>query len=358
MRILIDIGHPGHVHLFRPFAKEMMAKGHDILFTCREKEYEIELLKVEGFNYVSFGKKFGSVICKIFGLIKFDILELMEAVKFKPDIFLSHGSPYAAHAAWLLRKPHISFEDTFNFEQIRLYKPFTDTILTSMYKHPDLGKKNLHYEGYHELAYLHPERFMPDESVVSEMGLKRNEKFVIMRFVSWNATHDIGHKGMSLKNKLLAVEKINKHARVFISSENPLPPELEKYKFPLPPQKMHHAIAFSVLVFGESATMSTEGAVLGVPGIYLDNTSRLYTKDIEKKYGMIFNFSESEEDQRISVEKAIELIQKPKAEWEVKRKKLLKEKIDVTKFLIWFIENYPGSKSELNKNPLYSLNFR
>lgn len=358
MRILVDIGHPGHVHLFRPFAMEMKGKGHQILFTCREKEFEVELLREGGLEYVSFGKKYKSTLGKVFGLLKFDILEFLTARKFKPHLFLSHGSPYAAHVAWLLRRPHISFEDTFNFEQIRLYKSFSDVILTSTYKHPDLGKNNLHYDGYHELAYLHPNRFKPDENVLGELGLKPGEKYVIMRFVSWNATHDIGHKGMSSKNKILAAGKISKYAKVFISSENVLPPELEKYRFPLGPQRMHHAIAFASLVYGESATMATEGAVLGVPGIYLDNTSRLYTKDIESNFGLIFNYSESEADQQASVQKAIEVIQKPGEEWIEKRKKLLEKKIDVTKFLVWFIENYPESKSVAEKNSFKQLSFK
>ncbi len=38
MKILIDIGHPAHVHIFRNFAKEMTKKGHKVLMTCREKE--------------------------------------------------------------------------------------------------------------------------------------------------------------------------------------------------------------------------------------------------------------------------------------------------------------------------------
>lgn len=358
MRVLIDIGHPGHVHLFRPFAKEMINKGHQILFTCREKEFEIDLLKQGGFDYISFGKKFKSTFGKVLGLIKFNYLEFSAALKFKPDVFISHGSPYAAQVAWLLRKPHISLEDTFNFEQIRLYKPFTEAILTSTYNHPDLGKNNFHYSGYHELAYLHPNQFVPDESVLNELGVKSGDKYVIVRFVSWNATHDIGHKGMSLKNKILAIEKISQFAKVFISSESKLPAELEKYKFPLQAHRMHHAISFASMVYGESATMATEGAVLGVPGIYLDNTSRYYTKEIEKDYGLIVNYSESEADQSLSIQKAIEILQKPKSEWIEKRKKLVLDKIDVTKFLIWFVESYPESKSILQKNPDYQLNFK
>ena len=58
MNILIDIGHPAHVHVTKHFAHEMEAKGHCVLFTCRQKEFIIQLLEAEGFQYVSFGKKY------------------------------------------------------------------------------------------------------------------------------------------------------------------------------------------------------------------------------------------------------------------------------------------------------------
>ena len=92
MRILIDIGHPGHVHLFKNFARYMIEKGHEVLFTCREKEFEVFLLKKYGFEYRSFGRKYRTTFGKFFGLIKFDILETLTALKLKPDVFLSCGS--------------------------------------------------------------------------------------------------------------------------------------------------------------------------------------------------------------------------------------------------------------------------
>ena len=39
MNILIDIGHPAHVHMFHCFAIEMQKSGHQVLFTCRDKEF-------------------------------------------------------------------------------------------------------------------------------------------------------------------------------------------------------------------------------------------------------------------------------------------------------------------------------
>lgn len=359
MNVLIDIGHPAHVHLFKHFAWEMIAKGHNILFTCREKEFEIELLKQCGFTYKSFGKKYKSFLGKILGMFEFDAKEIIAGIGFKPDIFLSHGSIYAAHAAFLLGKPHISLEDTFNFEQIRLYKPFTKYILTSDYEHPLKSSRVIKYAGYHELAYLHPKRFSPDISVLDEVGIKPNEKFVIVRFVSWNASHDIGHKGINYEKKVKAIEEFGKCAKVVISSESELPDKLENYRVRIEPHRMHDAMAFASLVFGESATMVSEAACLGVPGIYLDNTGRLYTNELEKKYGLCFNFTESINDQDRAIAKGIELLQQSKLEpWQQKRKILLSDKIDVTAFLVWFIENYPQSAKIMKENPNYQYNFK
>lgn len=360
MRILIDIGHPAHVHLFKHFAWEMMAKGHDILFTCREKEFEIELLKQCGFTYKSFGKKYKSTLGKILGMIEFDVKELIAGIKFKPDVFLSHGSMYAAHAAFLMRKPHIAFEDTYNLEQVRLYLPFTKQVLTSDYDHPIKSDKVIKYAGYHELAYLHPKRFSPNILVLNEIGIKPDEKFVIVRFVSWNASHDIGHKGISLENKMKAIEEFSRYSKVFISSEGELPVELEQFRIKISPDKLHDLLAYSSLMWGESFTIPAECSVLGVPSVINHNTRSLYLKEQEEKYGLCYNFSESLEDQNKAIEKGIEILKSSglREEWQAKRNKMLNDKIDVTAFLVWFIENYPQSAKIMKENPNYQYNFK
>jgi len=351
MRVLIDIGHPAHVHLFKHFAWEMQKKGHNIFFTCREKEFEIELLTKYGFQYKSFGRKYSSKLGKLWGLIEFDVKELITGLRFKPDILLSHGSFYAAHAAFLLRKPHISLEDTFNMEQVRLYLPFTDVVLTGNYPHIFLGKKEIQYPGYHELAYLHPNRFKANEEVLEILGLENEDKYAIVRFVGWKASHDVGHTGISFKNKVRSVNELSKYLKVFITSEDKLSNELSEYQIRINPDQMHDVLCYAHLFFGESATMASESAVLGTPAVYLDNTGRYYTAELEKKYGMVFNFTESENDQEQAINKALELAQQEslKQEYLKKRISMLEDKIDVTSFVVWFVENYPESEKEMKK---------
>lgn len=360
MNVLIDIGHPAHVHLFSNFAREMQAKGNNIFFTCREKEFEVFLLKKYGFEYKSFGKKYKTAIGKVFGIIEFDLKEFFVGLKFKPDIIMSHGSIYAAHASFLLGKPHISMEDTFNFEQIRLYKPFTKHILTGNYPHPLITPKIISYSGYHELAYLHPGRFTPDKSVVKDLGLSDGQKYVIMRFVSWIASHDIGHKGISLDNKIRAIREFELYAKVFISSESALPKELEKYRIPISAERIHDAIAFAWLLYGESSTMAEEAAMLGTPAVYLYTGSTHYTTHLEKDYGLLFNYSESDEDQLLSINKGVELLSNTntKKVWLERRDQMLKEKINVTDFLVWFVENYPDSVRVMKESPEFQYNFK
>jgi predicted glycosyltransferase len=359
LKVLIDIGHPAHVHLFKHFAHKMIGEGHQVYFTVRVREFVTELLAHEKFDMTSFGSNYHSAVGKLWGLLLFTFKLWRVALKYKPDIYLSHSSMYAAITAFLMRRPHISFEDTFNKEQVLLYKPFTKVILTGNYQHPLKSEKVLRFAGYHELAYLHPKRFLPDQTILQELGVEEGEKYVIFRFVSWNASHDFGHTGISYENKIKAVNEFTKLARVFISSEKQLPDELVKFKIKIAPHRMHDAIAFASLVFGESATMITEGAMLGVPGIYLDNTGRYYTKELQTKYRLVFNCSESLSDQQLAILKGMELLQQPniKKEWQQKREKMLADKIDVTAFLVWFIENYPVSASIMKENPDYQYNF-
>ena len=129
---------------------------------------------------------------------------------------------YAGYAAFLTGKKHIALEDTGNMEQLFFSKPVSDVILSPQSLQVDLGRKHIRYNGFHELAYLHPKRFKPDISVLKELKVKEGEVFVILRFVSWNATHDFGQSGLSLSQKSALINEISKYARVFISGEESL----------------------------------------------------------------------------------------------------------------------------------------
>ncbi|MCK7538001.1 MAG: hypothetical protein MZV63_47115 [Marinilabiliales bacterium] len=71
----------------------------------------------------------------------------------------------------------------------RLGHPFADLIVSpSSAVNTRASRKALFYPGYHELAYLHPARFIPDASVLHDAGITPGEKFFIMRFNAFKST--------------------------------------------------------------------------------------------------------------------------------------------------------------------------
>lgn len=356
MKIMIDIGHPADFLLFKEFARLMQEKGHHLRFCIRRKDVAVDLVEASGFPYDCFGRNYHNVASKILGILCFDLQLFCAALRFVPDVFLSAGSVYAAHVSFLMRKPHIVCEDTGNMEQIRLYRPCTSVILTSSSFCKDLGPKQIRYEGYHELAYLHPCRFTPDKEKVLAL-LKPGERgYVLVRFVSWRASHDYGFKGLTKEQKRSLIDGLSRCGRVYISSEQELPPDLASYRFPLPPADLHHAIAFASLVIGEGATVAAEAAVLGTPAIYINPQSLGYLEEMEQ-YGLVRNYG-AYSDGIIAEARMIVTDRAKRQEFRERRQGMLADKIDVTAFLAWFVERYPESLRTMRENPEYQLRFK
>lgn len=323
----------------------MVANGHRILVTARNKEVSHALLNAYQIPFIDRGKGSDSMFGKMLYLIKGNSILLREAIKFKPDLFLSFSSPYAAQVSSLLRKPHIAFDDTEHAKLGQwMYRPFTKKVLSPNSYRGNTSKKQTLFNGYLELCYLHPNHFTPNPSILTDLGVEVGQDFVVLRYVSWNATHDKGHSGISLKNKRKAVKEFSKFARVFISSEKELPEDLQPYQISVSPERIHHVLNYASLIFGESGTMSSEAAMLGTPAIFLNNTGLGYLDNLEKEYGLVFNYTESLEDQGKAIQKGIKLLQNPnlKEEMMTKRNRMLEEKIDVTQYLIKTIEDYFG----------------
>ena len=111
---------------------------------------------------------------------------------------------------------------------------------------------------------------------------------------------------------------------------------------------MHDVLAHASLFIGEGATMASECAMLGTPAIYV-NSLDAGTLQEQANYGLIYSFRNSNG----VFEKVKELIATPNLKnlWKQKQAKMLSEKIDVTAFMVWLIENYPASVNELRTNP-------
>jgi len=356
VKILIDIGHPAHVHYFRNFIGIMQGRGHEFLITAREKEVSHQLLNSFRIPFYDRGKGSNNIFGKILYVLKADRDIYKVSKTHKPDLFLSFASPYAGHVAALMGESHISFTDTEHAKLgILSFAPFSDCIVTPSVFKGSFGSKHVTFKGFMELCYLHPNYFSSNKSIISELGLRDEEPYSVLRFVSWNANHDIGQSGISLNEKLELVRRISKKMRVFISSEGHLPDDLLKYRISISPEKIHSILAYASLYLGEGATMASESAILGTPAIYI-NSLTAGTIEAQQRYGLLFSY------RNINgvFDKLEELLKNPilKDTFERNRNIMLEDQIDVNSFMVWFIENYPNSARIMKNDPSYQERFR
>lgn len=363
MRIIFYLGHPAHYHLFRPVVELLKENNHEIQIIIRKKDILEDLLKNDVLKYINIlpkGRGNGTFSIA-WGLLKKDFALFKIAKEFKPDIMVG-TSAEIGHIGKLLKiYSMVVNEDDFDAVPLfsKLAYPFGNIILTpSACKIGKWAHKSINYEGYHELTYLHPKYFIPDKKRINILN-PEGGRYFILRFAKLTAHHDVGKTGITMEIAQKIIKMLEPYGNIYITSEKKLESKFEKYRLNINPFNIHHALYFSDLYIGDSQTMAAEAAVLGTPSIrFNDFVGKIgYLEELEHKYGLTFGIKTSEPQKLF--DKIGELINTPnlKEEWQKRRKRMLSEKIDVTAFIVWLIENYPMSIKVMKDNPDYQYSF-
>ena len=356
MKVLFHLGHPAHFHLFKNVIKQLNSKGHENIIVIKKKDILEDLLIQEGLDYINIlpdGRK-NSKAGIALGLLKQDVGIFKQAIKHKPDLLIGTSVPIA-HVGKLLGIPTINVnEDDAGAVPLhsKLAYPFITTVLSpTTCNNLKWEKKSVKYPGYHELAYLHPNHFKPDINICKQY-IDTDKSYFVLRFSGLDAHHD---KGVSGINDALAKKLINilePHGNVFITSERPLSKELERYRKSINPLDIHHILSFAKIYIGDSQTMAAEAGVLGTPFIrYNDFVGRIgYLDELENHYHLGFGFRS--QDGEAMKQKVEDLLAMPDLDsvFAQRREKMLAEKIDLSSFLTWFIEEYPKSIENVNNS--------
>ena len=354
MNILVGMWHPAHVHTFRNVIKELEEKGHEIKVVAIDKDITLDLLNSYRIDYDVVGRSPKGILRK--RIHYFTIIQRMIRIanKFNPDILISRTSMMVYPIRQLFDIPSILFkDDSVSLSNSKSSISYADFVFTPQDCNSSTRTNNhIKLPTFKELAYLHPNNFSPNIASLEDYKSKISNKIIIIRFVGWEAWHDQGRHGFDLENKKSLIDKLDEFGDVNITSEKELPEELQKYRLDIPPDKIHDFLYYADLFVGDSQTMTTEAAVLGTPAIrcnsFVGDDDMSNFIELEEKYGLIYNYREPKK----AIQKAVELIQKPnlKEKWNEKRKKLIEDKIDLSAFLTWFIDNYPESVDKLEKN--------
>ena len=341
MKILIDIDHPSTVHLFKHFIWEMQKKGNTVLITAMEKELVFDLLKEYQFDYVNLGDVGASKRQKILKLPNITQKLYQIAKEEKPDLIMGAATIPGAWVAKILGIPCINFEDTDIATLAHtLYMPFARYAISPEQYTKDFGSKHIRYAGFKELAYTHPNHFKADPYVLDELGFTSNDLFFVVRFSAWGATHDIGKSGLSYEEKKKLITTLSQRGRVLISSEGELEPEFEVYRYKIAYNKILDVLHYAALLVTDAHTMATEAALLGTPAIRCnsivgENDMGNFI-ELEEKYDLMYSYN----DFNLMMAKINDLlkIQDLKSQWSVKVNKMLRDKVDLTQWILDFVE--------------------
>jgi predicted glycosyltransferase len=339
MRVLFDLLHPAHYHLFKNVIASLRDAGDEVVIIARQKDCLADLLEQSGLPYRLIPRKGSGLIVLAIETIKAAFMAAGLARKKHID-YMVGTSISIGPAARLTHSKSIMFvEDDAKEVPVfaKLGYPIAHYVVT-----PDClafenhGSKHLTYPGYHELAYLHPQRFTPDPNIRDQLGVGPDEKYFLVRLVSLTAHHDIGESGISSDQARVLVEHLSKYGRVFISAEKTVDEQLQQYLLPTAPGQILDVMAFAHLVVGDSQTMTIEAAILGTPSIRCNTfVGRLTVpEEIEHKYGLTVGIKPENFDKLLETAEKWVLQDDIKQQWQTKRQVMLDDCVDVTSWIL------------------------
>jgi uncharacterized protein len=342
MNVLISISHPAWVHQFKNIINLLNEKGHKVIVLVIKKDRNWEILDEYGIEYTVIGKSTGKgKIDKAFIVLTSTIKHLCYGIKYKADVYIGRPSPMMAIAAFLHRKKNIAYCDTErSVESLWFSKKLSYKILTPKMYRKDLGKVQKRVDTFKELFYLHPTYFKPNPEDLKLVGLKEGEKFTFVRFVAWQASHDLGYKGFTNEQKMKLIQHLENYGKVLVSSEEELPSEFEKYIIKVPHKKLHSIMSFAQLFVGDGLTMAAECCVMGVHSIFTSELTSGASDEMEKVYKLMYSITDRENMLEKTVVKTTQLFENENLveEGKKKLKKLLDDKIDINKWWVDYLE--------------------
>ena len=349
-KILIHLAHPAHYHLFKNIIR-MLKRGHEVHVSYNDKDVLRDLVensKLEvSWHDLATGESTRSKYSFIWHFIQKEYQFFKLARRLRPGVLV--GTPIiVAHSGFLLSIPSVIVnEDDFKVVSgsTRIGYPFADKILApESCNHWKWGGKTVHYDGYHELAYLHPKYFTADKSIASRY-VDVERPYVVVRLSALMAHHDVGKRGISDELIKQLRDCIGDNVKMIINSEkSALPDKWQEHAVSVHPSHMHHVLHYASLYIGDSQTMAAEAAVLGTPSVrYNDFVGRLgYLNELEVRYGLTVGINMGEETLLLDTVKTI-LREVNREEWRERASRMIAEKVDVVDFISKEIEKSIGN---------------
>jgi len=337
MRYLFFTNTPAHVHMYRHAVSELQQRGHQVLVLGRDYGCTKALLDYYELPHALYGK------CETNKTSLFKELPthfaniFTEARSFDPDLICGVGA-YAAFTGAITRSPVFAIHDSEPTTLDHLFTSvFVEAFLTPYTFQKDIRKNHYEFNGFKELAYLHPDVYEPETDIREKLGIEADDDFVIVRFNAFGSHHDINHTGFTPDQRRRLLEVLSEDATVFVSDEGG---ELDfttvpGQPFDLPPALLHDALAEASLLIADTQTMVTEAACLGTPAI----RSNSFVGDDDmgnfielENHELILNLTEFD----AVLEHSREILENDEiqAAWQRKRNEFFEDKDNLTEIIV------------------------
>jgi predicted glycosyltransferase len=327
------MGHPAHFHLFKNLIHSLPEK--DVLVVISNKDILKNLLEENGIKFLLLSE-YGSSQSKFSKLVKivrttWKLLRI--TLKTKPDVLVGCLSQLA-WVGFLTRKKILFFaEDDFAYTstQCRITYPFVTNVLTAEEVNVGpFGEKQIKYPSYHKLAYLHPDVFQSNSSLLVKYNI--STPYFIVRVVKLSAHHDTNIEGLS--NVILdeIIQKLSQYGRVILSSEKRLNGHFENYNLAIDLSDMHQLMSQANGIISDSQTMTVEACMLGIPNIRINSFKGKISvlNNLETRYNLTKSVTSSE----FKIQDLDYVLYADMSEFEKNRQQLLKDKINPTPFYL------------------------
>lgn len=310
------------------------------MITARDKDRSVELLRLEGFEpeVLSIHKP---GLAHLGGELLLRTARFMRvAAPFEPDVLVGVMGPTVALAGRLRGCTSVVIYDTEIARRTNSWVfPMASLVVTPRAYEQKSRPHHVRYPGYQSLAYLHPDRFMPDPARVRAAGLDPTQPYAVFRFVAFESSHDSREAGIDIGGRIELVREVSRSIPVVVSSERPLPEEIAKYGYSGLATDFHHVLAYAALSIGDSATVASESAVLGTHAIYIATSDRGYLREQSERYGLVDLFhAEQFEQCRSRVLECVGNLEEVARESADGRTRLLQENGDFAAYLVELLE--------------------
>ncbi len=274
LSVWIDLANSPHPVLFEPIVEELRGRGHTVVLTARDHAQTVALARQRWSDvHVIGAKNPGGRIEKLRTIVDRagTLARFARASHF--DVAVSHNSYAQVVAARATGIPCLTAMDYEHHPANHLAFRAAHRILVpsdfprrALRGQGGTDGKVWRYSGFKEEAYLYG--FSPDASVLEQLGLRRDEPFLMARPSPEGATyHQFGNPLFErVVRQLLQRQEI----KVVLLPRRPedLAPyaEIDAYKvIPGAPVDTRSLLSYSAGLIGAGGTMNREAALLGTP---------------------------------------------------------------------------------------------